>query len=66
MKYVIGTLAVIVGIELRQICVLVATFVAFTAIDRLIAAARASRTHWGEPLRIRTVTVSSSEGWGSN
>jgi hypothetical protein len=48
-----------VGIELGQICVLVAPFVAFTAIDRLIAAARASRTHWGEPLRIRTVAVSS-------
>ena len=48
-----------VGIELGQICVLVATFAAFTAVDRLIAAARASRTHWGEPIRIRTVAVSS-------
>jgi hypothetical protein len=48
-----------VGIELGQICVLIATFVAFTAVDRAIAAVRASRTHWVEPLRIRTVAVSS-------
>jgi len=48
-----------VGIELGQICVLIATFVAFTAIDRAIATIRASRVNWGEPLRIRTIAVSS-------
>ena len=48
-----------VGIELGQICVLVATFTAFTAIDRMIAAARATRLHWIDPLRIRTIAVSS-------
>ena len=48
-----------VGIELGQISVLLVTFVAFAAVDGLIAAARASRTHWIEPLRIRTVAVSS-------
>ena len=48
-----------VGIELGQICVLVVTFVAFTAVDRLIAAARTLRAHGVEPLRIRTVAVSS-------
>ena len=47
-----------VGIELGQICVLVATFVVFTGIDRGILALRASRIHWVEPLRIRTVAVS--------
>ena len=48
-----------VGIELGQISVLLGTFVAFAAVDGLIAAARASRTDWIEPLRIRTVAVSS-------
>jgi hydrogenase/urease accessory protein HupE len=47
------------GIELGQICVLVMTFVAFTAVDRFIAALRASRTNWIEPVRIRTMAVSS-------
>ena len=47
-----------VGIEIGPICVLVATFVLFTAIDRVIAAARRSRTHGMQPLRIRTVAVS--------
>ena len=48
-----------VGIELGQICVLVVTFIAFTAVDRLIAAVRASRANGIEPLRIRAVAVSS-------
>jgi len=48
-----------VGIELGQICVLIATFVAFTAIDRAIARVRASSVHWADPLRIRTIAVSS-------
>jgi hypothetical protein len=48
-----------VGIELGQICVLVATFVVFTAVDRVIAGARATRAHWMEPIRLRTVAVSS-------
>jgi hypothetical protein len=48
-----------VGIELGQICVLVATFMVFATVDRLIAAARAPRAHGMEPLRIRTVAVSS-------
>jgi hypothetical protein len=48
-----------VGIEIGQICVLIVTFVVFTAVDRLIAAARASRTHGLAPLRVRTVAVSS-------
>ena len=48
-----------VGIELGQICVLIATFVAFTAIDRAIAAVRAPRGHRVDPLRLRTVAVSS-------
>jgi len=47
-----------VGIEVGQICVLVVTFAAFTVVDRLIAAARAPRTHGVEPLRIRTIAVS--------
>ena len=46
-----------VGIELGQICVLAATFIAFTAIDRLIGAVRASRGHWAEPVRMRTIAV---------
>jgi len=48
-----------VGIELGQICVLAATFIAFTVIDRLIGAVRASREHRIEPVRIRTIAVSS-------
>jgi hypothetical protein len=48
-----------VGIEIGQICVLVVTFALFTVVDRLIATARASRTRGVEPLRIRTVAVSS-------
>ena len=48
-----------VGIELGQICVLIATFIAFTAIDRLIAAARSSLSTSIAPVRIRTVAVSS-------
>lgn len=48
-----------VGIELGQISVLIATFVVFTAVDRLIAATRASRWPHIAPLRIRTVAVSS-------
>ena len=48
-----------VGIELGQICVLAATFIAFTAIDRLIGGMRASRVDWVEPVRIRTIAVSS-------
>ncbi len=48
-----------VGIELGQICVLIATFVAFTAIDRIIAAARSSLGTSVAPVRIRTVAVSS-------
>ncbi len=48
-----------VGIELGQICVLIATFVAFTAIDRIIAAARSSLITSVAPVRIRTVAVSS-------
>ena len=47
-----------VGIEIGQICVLVVTFALFTLVDRVIAAARTSRTHGIEPLRIRTVAVS--------
>jgi hypothetical protein len=47
-----------VGIEIGQICVLLVTFALFTVVDRLIAVARASRTHGIEPLRIRTVAVS--------
>lgn len=47
-----------VGIEIGQICVLVVTFTLFTMIDRLIAAARASRRYGIEPLRIRTIAVS--------
>ena len=47
------------GIELGQICVLIATFAAFTAIDRAILAMRASRMHGVEPLRARTIAVSS-------
>jgi hypothetical protein len=48
-----------VGIELGQICVLIATFVAFTAIDRIIAAGRSSLSASVAPVRIRTVAVSS-------
>jgi hypothetical protein len=48
-----------VGIELGQICVLAATFIAFTVIDGLIGAVRASRVHRIGPVRIRTIAVSS-------
>ena len=47
-----------VGIELGQICVLVLTFAAFTAVDRLIAAARRSAAGGPTPVRIRTIAVS--------
>jgi len=47
-----------VGIELGQICVLVLTFTAFTAVDRLIAAARRSGDGRTSPVRIRAVAVS--------
>jgi hydrogenase/urease accessory protein HupE len=48
-----------VGIELGQICVLVATFAAFTIADRLIAALRVSGRGRPAPFRIRAVAVSS-------
>jgi hypothetical protein len=48
-----------VGIEIGQICVLAATFVAFTAVDRAIATVRAPRRRGIAPLRIRTMAVSS-------
>jgi hypothetical protein len=48
-----------VGIELGQICVLLATFVAFTVVDRLIAAARSSFNSSVSPARIRAVAISS-------
>ncbi len=48
-----------VGIEIGQICVLAATFVAFTAVDRAIGTVRATRRRGIAPLRIRTVAVSS-------
>lgn len=47
-----------VGIELGQICVLVLTFAAFTAVDRLIATARWSAPGGPTPVRIRTIAVS--------
>jgi hypothetical protein len=47
-----------VGIELGQICVLVLTFTAFIAVDRLIATVRLSRNGWPTPVRIRAVAVS--------
>ena len=47
-----------VGIELGQICVLVLTFTAFTAVDRVIAAARRSGDGRSSPVRIRAVAVS--------
>jgi hypothetical protein len=47
-----------VGIELGQICVLVLTFTAFTAVDRLIDAARRSGDGRTSPVRIRAVAVS--------
>ena len=47
-----------VGIELGQICVLVLTFAAFTAVDRLIATVRASGVSRPTPVRIRAVAVS--------
>jgi len=48
-----------VGIELGQICVLVMTFTAFIAVDRLIATLRLSRDGRLAPVRIRAVAVSS-------
>ena len=48
-----------VGIELGQICVLVLTFTAFMAVDRLIAAARISGVGRTTPVRIRAIAVSS-------
>ena len=48
-----------VGIELGQICVLVLTFAAFMAVDRLIAAVRISGVGRPTPVRIRAVAVSS-------
>src|SRR3954471_6156006 len=48
-----------IGIELGQICVLVATFAAFAAVDKSIAAVRASTNEGMAPVRIRTVAVSS-------
>jgi hypothetical protein len=48
-----------VGIELGQICVLIATFVVFTAIDRVLAAVRSSFSTSIAPVRIRAVAVSS-------
>lgn len=48
-----------VGIEIGQICVLAAAFVAFTAVDSAIATVRATRRRGIAPLRIRTVAVSS-------
>jgi len=47
-----------VGIELGQICVLLLTFTAFTAVDRLIAAVRHSSEGRTAPVRIRAVAVS--------
>lgn len=47
-----------VGIELGQICVLVLTFVAFAAIDRLIAAVRLARDGQLAPARLRAIAVS--------
>jgi len=48
-----------VGIELGQICVLVLTFTAFIAVDRLIATLRLSGIGRPTPARIRAVAVSS-------
>jgi hypothetical protein len=48
-----------VGIELGQICVLIATFAAFTVVDRLIATLRDSGEGRFAPFRIRAVAVSS-------
>jgi len=48
-----------VGIELGQICVLVLTFTAFMAVDRVIAAARISGVGRPTPVRIRAIAVSS-------
>jgi len=48
-----------VGIELGQICVLVLTFTAFMAVDRVIAAARISGVGRTTPVRIRAIAVSS-------
>lgn len=48
-----------IGIELGQICVLVLTFTAFMAVDRLIAAARISGVGRLAPVRIRAIAVSS-------
>jgi len=48
-----------VGIELGQICVLVATFAAFATIDRLIDAARSSSDVRVSPARLRSLAVSS-------
>ena len=48
-----------VGIELGQICVLVLTFTAFMAVDRLIATLRLSGVGRPAPVRIRAVAVSS-------
>jgi len=47
-----------VGIELGQICVLVLTFTAFTAVDRLIAAVRVAGEGRAAPVRIRAIAVS--------
>ena len=48
-----------VGIELGQICVLVATFAVFTIVDRLIATVRVIGEGRFAPFRIRAVAVSS-------
>jgi hypothetical protein len=48
-----------VGIELGQICVLVATFAGFTVVDRLIAVLRPSSEGRPAPVRIRAIAVSS-------
>lgn len=48
-----------VGIELGQVCVLLAAFTAFVLVDRLIAVARPIRLLSLAPVRARTIAVSS-------